>query len=323
MEASSSAPAESATPFFSIVIPCYNRADVIGPTIVSCLEQIDRDHEIIVVDDGSTDDLAAALATFSDARLRYVRQANGGGGAARNRGIAESRGAYIAFLDSDDRFTPDKLEACRSFIARTAAKLVYSAVLVDRGPGRTWIKPGRAIQTDEDVGEYLFVEDGLIQTSAIVVEAALARQVMFDPSLPKGQDLDFCLRLAATGERFSFIPRPLAIWTDRGHAGRTSHKPGAAAPLRWLAKSEALLTRRALVGYRATVLSYYLAKERPKQAVLDILQARRELGFGWGRTLRLLLRALLPQAAYRRLVDTFIDLKAGRRANEAASPAPV
>jgi glycosyltransferase involved in cell wall biosynthesis len=95
-------------PFFSIIIPVYNRADIIHISLDSIIEQTFHDYEIIVVDDGSKDDLKDSLVSYPDAF--YVRQENAGQGVARNTGIAHSRGEYICFLDSDDLWEKHYLE---------------------------------------------------------------------------------------------------------------------------------------------------------------------------------------------------------------------
>ena len=92
-------------PFFSVVIPVYNRADLVGATLESVLAQTHQDWEVVVVDDGSSDNSLAVIESYRDRfgpRLKLVAQSNSGNGAARNRGIAESSGRYIALLDSDD-----------------------------------------------------------------------------------------------------------------------------------------------------------------------------------------------------------------------------
>ena len=97
-------------PRVSVIIPAYNRADLIEETLDSVFAQTYRDYEIIVVDDGSTDDTRAVLAPLAAAgKLRYTYQENAGLPAARNTGIRMAAGQYVAFLDSDDLFTPDKL----------------------------------------------------------------------------------------------------------------------------------------------------------------------------------------------------------------------
>lgn len=94
----------------SVIIPTYNRAHLVGDSIRSVLAQTYDSVEVIVVDDGSTDDTAEVIAAISDPRLRYIRQPNRGRSNARNHALSLARGRYIAFLDSDDLFLPDKLE---------------------------------------------------------------------------------------------------------------------------------------------------------------------------------------------------------------------
>ncbi|HEY0376089.1 MAG TPA: glycosyltransferase family A protein [Pyrinomonadaceae bacterium] len=105
-------------PLFTVVIPTYNRAGFIVETINSVLAQTDADFEIVVVDDGSTDDTQDIVArAFGHAdKVRYVRQANAERGAARNRGVREARGQFVIFLDSDDLMRPEHLSTLRGII---------------------------------------------------------------------------------------------------------------------------------------------------------------------------------------------------------------
>src|ERR1700760_2526444 len=108
-----------AAPFFSVVIPVFNRAGPLAQAIESVRAQTFQDFEIVVVDDGSTDDPRAAVGRFADPRIRYFRQANAGGGAARNHGIDEARGQFVAFLDSDDVFLPHHLASMHRLLEDT------------------------------------------------------------------------------------------------------------------------------------------------------------------------------------------------------------
>lgn len=294
------------SPVFSVVIPLYNRAGVVGQTIRSVLDQDFGDFEIVVVDDGSRDDPEPVIAAFADPRIRFVRQDNAGGGAARNRGIEEARGRYIAFLDSDDQFLPGKLSIMAAALPWDERTVLYSQMQVDRGVDRYWVRPERGIREGEDVGEYLFCANQFMQTSTLVVPAGLAKHVRFDPALKKGQDLDFAVRLALAGARFRMIERPLTIWLDATEAGRTSYVKGYETSLDWLDRCGHLLTARARHGYRATVLAYHMAPVRPLATLRELL-AGLLLGRVPPRILaRQALRSYLPKSLYRSLVNQFV-----------------
>ena len=102
----------------SIVIPLYNKEKYISDTLRSVFGQSFQDFEVVIVDDGSTDGSAAVVRSYDDPRIRLIEQANGGVSAARNRGIAEARGEYIAFLDADDEWKPDYLATQHSLAVK-------------------------------------------------------------------------------------------------------------------------------------------------------------------------------------------------------------
>lgn len=295
-------------PLFSVVVPVYNRADILEHTINSVLSQTLQDFEIIVADDGSSDHPEEVVSRFKDERIRILHQENAGGGAARNLGILDARGQYIALLDSDDLFLPEKLERYASHFPLAENKVLYSSMKVDRGVQKFWIRPSRGIQDGEDVGEYLFCANQLIQTSTIVLPSNLAKRVLFDPALRRGQDLDFCIRLQDQGAIFEYIDEPLTIWADNTEAGRTSYINGYEKSAVWLDKAEPYLTKKAVYGYRATVLAYHLAHIHPVTAFTDLLKGLVLGGVSTRTTLRQFLRAYLPRAFYRRVVNRFVSL---------------
>jgi len=116
-------------PLVSVVIPAYNSARTLEDCVRSVCAQTAADWEIVIVDDGSADGTAALSRGFGreDARIRLISQGNAGTAAARARGVKESRGRWIAFLDADDRWLPEKLEAQLSLAGRTGAELLYTA----------------------------------------------------------------------------------------------------------------------------------------------------------------------------------------------------
>lgn len=299
----------TSTPIFSVVIPCYNRSSSILPTLRSVKSQSYSNFECIIVDDGSKDSqqLEAVVRELDDARFRYVHRANGGGGAARNTGVDAAVGSYIAFLDSDDLFAPNKLERMLATINDDLRICWYSQVIVDRGVERRWIKPTRAIGENEDVGEYMFADNHVIQTSSIVIRTETARVVRFDPNLRKGQDLDFCVRLQAHGVRFVMAPEALSIWHDVTEVNRTSRVSGHEQPLAWLNAHRALLTSKAIAGYRANVLAYHTAQKHPLIA-LRYLAEGLAAGVNSAIIARQLLRCFLPRNVYRKGVNAFVGI---------------
>ncbi|UTW60665.1 glycosyltransferase family 2 protein [bacterium SCSIO 12741] len=106
----------SENPFFSVIIPTYNRAHILPETIGYVLNQTFEDWEVVVVDDGSTDETERLSSTWKDARIRYFKTANKERGHARNYGVKQARGQYVFFLDSDDRLTPNHLQVAADFL---------------------------------------------------------------------------------------------------------------------------------------------------------------------------------------------------------------
>ena len=115
-------------PFFSVVMPVYKVAPYIQTTLESLYRQTEPDFEIVVIDDGSPDETAEILSRQSDPRLRVFRQENAGASAARNRGIREARGRWVAFLDGDDAWVPNHLELARAALEAHPEYLWYGAL---------------------------------------------------------------------------------------------------------------------------------------------------------------------------------------------------
>ena len=109
---------KGSAPNFSVIIPTYNREDFINSAIDSVWGQTFSDFDLIVIDDGSTDRTRESVEEYQDSRLRYFYQNNKGVSSARNRGIKESKGKYLAFLDSDDTWVDTKLERTAEYIKK-------------------------------------------------------------------------------------------------------------------------------------------------------------------------------------------------------------
>jgi glycosyltransferase involved in cell wall biosynthesis len=234
-------------PFFSVVIPVYNRAQVFAMALQSVLDQTEQDFEIIVVDDGSTDDPKSAIDRYADSRIRFVRQENKGGGTARNAGIDLARGRFIAFLDSDDWFLPSHLATMRHLLEGTEGIAGYARMIVDRGKGRTFMKPPRAIRADEHMATYLLCDRGFVPTTTLVVGTSMAKQVRYSEALPYAQDTDFAIRLFLAGCRFVMSEEPGAVWRDAYSPNRASAGRKGARLIGWL---EAMRPRIPEEAYR-------------------------------------------------------------------------
>jgi glycosyltransferase involved in cell wall biosynthesis len=188
-------------PRLSVVIPAYNRAVTIGRAIASVLAQDRDDLEVVVVDDGSDDDTAARATDFGPA-VRVLRQANAGPGAARNAGIAASRGELVAFLDSDDEWLPGKLAA-------QLAVLDADPTVGLAGAGAEYVAAGGALvkrYAPGGAGDILarLVFENLLPTSSVVVRKALlaGQPGPFRTDLPFAEDWELWLKLAARTRAF-------------------------------------------------------------------------------------------------------------------------
>lgn len=206
------------TPLFSVVIPAYQIAPYIAETLDSVFAQTLTDFEVIIVNDGSpdTDELERALAPYRE-RVCYIRQENAGAGAARNRGVREGRGEFVAFLDGDDLWNSDYLEKQLRFAREGSYDLVYAdALLFGESPiaGKTYM------QTAPSEGPVTFVSllrnDCNVITSGVVARrAALIEAGLFDESLRNAQDFEMWARMAKRGARLAYQRKVLLRYRCR------------------------------------------------------------------------------------------------------------
>ena len=230
---------------FSVIIPSYNRGDVLNNTIDSVMAQTIQDFELIIVDDGSTDNTQEIVAGVNDARIRYIQQRNGGGSKARNTGIDSAVGEYIAFLDSDDLFLPHHLEKALPVLESGPTICTYTPVVVERGNGVSFLKPHRAINPNEHISDYLMRDRGFVQTSSLIVPNELAKKVKYDEKLPSGQDYDYAIRLVCAGGHLQMLPDPGARWNDTSDPDRISSKKNPRKRVEWLKRIRPIITKKA------------------------------------------------------------------------------
>ncbi|MEQ9370217.1 MAG: glycosyltransferase [Coleofasciculus chthonoplastes F3-SA18-01] len=190
----------------SVIIPVYNGEKTIRETIESVRGQTFTDLEIIVINDGSTDSTLDILATIPDPRLKIFSYPNANQAVSRNRGISHATGEFIAFLDADDLWTPDKLEAQLNALQQNPqAALVYSWTNSVNESGE-FIRRGSYVSDNGDVYAKLLLVDFLENGSIpLIRRQALAEVGNFDPSLTPAEDWDMWLRLAS---RYPFVVVP-------------------------------------------------------------------------------------------------------------------
>jgi len=210
----------ASAPAISVVVPAHNAADTVGETIESALRQTMGDLEVIVVDDGSSDDTGARVEAIADPRLRLVRQENGGAAAARNAGIRQARGEWVAFLDADDVWLPHKLEVQLAVLeANPGVSAVQSgAYFVDDRLRPLEVR--RCFQPDDSLLTFLRFQNLPNAASTWVIQrGALERFGMFDASLAILEDWDISIKAARHCDPIS-IEEPLSLY--RVHPGNRS-----------------------------------------------------------------------------------------------------
>lgn len=229
-------------PLVSVVIPAYNHAAVIPLTLDSVFAQDFHDYEVIVVNDGSPDDTAAVLAPqVASGHIRYLEQSNRGQAVARNRGIAAARGKYIALLDDDDLWPPEKLSwQVAALEAHPAAELVVGqAELIDMNGHHTGMEPLAEAITFES----LFEASHLLSPGQTLIRRTALRSVGgFDPAIRGAEDWDLWIRLA---RRAPFLVNRRTALRYRRHPGNYQHHMDRmlAAGLRVVRKNIALAPR--------------------------------------------------------------------------------
>lgn len=208
-------------PRVSVIIPAYNRADLIEETIESVLNQTYDDFEIIIVDDGSTDSTSEVVRRFNGP-IRYLYQGNRGRSCARNKGFEISSGDYICFLDSDDVLNPRMLELQVSLLdSNTDLGFVYSDYqFINRA--RELLPKPEVFRTHPlrrgRICRFLIYFDFIFPSTVLARRDCLNKAGLFDPSLDPAEDLDWVLRMTSLYET-DYIPEKLCL--VRKHDGNT------------------------------------------------------------------------------------------------------
>ncbi len=210
------------SPLVSVIIPTYNRCACVGRAIESVLSQTYTQWEIIVVDDGSTDGTMRLLETYAD-RIRVIHQNNRGVSAARNAGIRGARGVYIALLDSDDCWLPQKLQIQTDLFRNCPRALICQTEEI-------WIRNGKRVNPKKRHQKFsgMIFEKTLplclVSPSAVMIRKSLFDEVgYFDEALPACEDYDLWLRITWKYP-VHLIDTPLIV-KHGGHPDQLSRMP--------------------------------------------------------------------------------------------------
>lgn len=269
-------------PMVSVVIPAYNAEWCIGRAIDSALVQVWQDFEVIVVNDGCTDGTPAVLRRYGE-RIVCIDQSNAGMSAARNAGIAAARGRYIAFLDADDRWLPDKL-ARQVALLEQQADLAFCSTCArfedpDGRPAGEWGCPtgGRA-SMPHILANHAAVAGG---ASSVLARSEIVKRLGgFDEALRGAEDTDLWVRLAAEGG-FACIADPLVVVLRRPDSVSRNYEQMRAGALAMTRKNRQLLPigmqgtfwRSLYAGLLCDYAKWAYRDQRTVRALGDLAQA--------------------------------------------------
>ncbi len=303
-------------PLVSVIVPTYNREGFLREAVASVFAQTFRDWELIVVDDGSTDGTREYLATLDDSRVNVLLSERcGSPGRMRNLGLKEARGFYVAFLDDDDLWMPQKLERqIAALAADTRCRWNYTYFTQVNDVGQVVPLPPGVEQQPCDgwVLEPLLRGTAWLLPSALVIEHALISSIGgFDETMGTSEDYDAFLKIARLAE-ISVLTLPLAA--HRVHRGNTwkgmersevarrqvrLYSRVLAAPLR---STERQACQQQLLAARTRLADSYRAERRYGKA-LGALARSAPRGLAarawWVALLKTLVRPLMPEQAMR------------------------
>ena len=196
-------------PTISVIIPTYNASKTILETLESVQKQTMTDLEILVIDDGCTDDSVSLVKSLNDPRIKILSYENGGLPTARNRGIAQAKGEFIAFLDADDLWTADKLECQLTALQQNPdAGVAYSwTAFMEANPQGDYIfYPSPSPNYSGNVYPQMLVNNFIYSGSNILARREVIQKTGDFALIPSGEDWDYWIRLAAN-YHFAVVPK--------------------------------------------------------------------------------------------------------------------
>ena len=267
------------------MIPTRARPALVVRAASSVLEQTVTDLEVIVVIDGQDPETVRALEAIASPQLKVLALPQQGGGArARNEGVNAAAGEWVAFLDDDDEWLPEKLERQLTVAkASLAPHPIVACQVIARIARGEFIWPRKP--PHEPLSEYLLARDswrqgeGLLQTSTLLTTRRLLVEVPFEDGLRRHQDWDWLLRAAlAPGVKIEFVPQPLATWNLEPSQVSVSRRLDWQGSLAWIRERRSLVTRRAYAGFLATQVASQAARQQQWRAFVPLMAEMLRIG---------------------------------------------
>ncbi len=258
----------SSKPLISIIIPTYNHSRYLGRALQSIYAQTYKNWEIIIVDNHSTDDTFNIVKKFDDPRVNYMKIHNDGIiAASRNMGINAARGNWLAFLDSDDWWSADKLEICSKYLDESLDLIHHDLDLVYDQPSFFNRRHTRSRQLKPPVLKDLLIKGNAIVNSSVIVRKRLLNEIggiNEDKNMVASEDYNTWLRIATLTDRFKYLPKSLGCYQI--HSNAISQRDMSKSDYAAIAEFKDQLTRDQLCEVE-NLLSYisgrfnYLIKE--------------------------------------------------------------
>ncbi|HFJ9507878.1 glycosyltransferase family 2 protein [Bacillus cereus group sp. MYBK245-2] len=289
----------------SVVVPTYNRETLIKNTIDSVLNQTHENFELIIVDDASTDNTVEIIKGYEDSRIKFIKlDKNSQGTKPRNIGIQESQGQYIALLDSDDEWLPTKLERQLKFLQQfNDEKMVCFTDLKLKEAKKIRYSNNNEFVDGTNILEYILIDKNWVQTSTYMFSSKLGKETLFNPTLKKHQDWDFCLRLSNNGANFVNLPEPLTTYYLDERDGRIGNNNKYLQSLKWLASVEDSISEKAKHAFLVQVVTKPLIFDKQRKKAFQIyLKAWKNNVLNISELFKGIIKCITPLFLYRSII---------------------
>lgn len=306
---------DSFNPLISVIIPTYNRENIIVNTINSVLKQTYSNFELLIIDDASTDNTEQKINEIKDKRIKYIKlPTNTKGTKPRNVGIKLSQGDFIAFLDSDDCWLPDKLEKQIKFIYNSGLynkNLLCFTGVIFKDKEYCKEKLNKPLYKDEDIMDYILVRNNTVQTSTFMVTSSIAKKTLFDSNLKRHQDWDFCIRLRNNNTNFLYLPDCLTIYNiDNSFARIGNTYKNEEVSLKWLERRKDDLSIKAQWAFKVkTITNFYIQRKERKKALKTLVKAYFYQGINHKIFIKYLIKLILTNKSREKIKRILYKLK--------------